>query len=125
MKKLFLILSTVLMTGLSAQADVPWKEVAFATVAAEQPTYRNIGITNNRQDFSEVRVLVQSTGVRIQRAEVVTDERMSLPVWHLEGDYSLNAEVTDTFEKSKIIAVRMYITTLQPGEPVQIRIFMR
>lgn len=125
MKKIIFTLMTVCMVAFDASAQEAWREVANEMIFAEQPTYRNILLRNNKPEFSEVRVQVMSSGARIQRAEIVTDRGMSLPAWNLEGDYGSGMERIDLFQKSKVRAVRMYVTTLQPNEIVRVQIYMR
>jgi|GEM_PF-2030042 len=126
MKNVFVVVSLIFMSAFNASAATgPWVEVANEVVLADNTTFRDIRLKNNKTEFEEVRVQILTTGARLQRTEIVGDNMMSLPAWRLEGEYTLGVARYDLFQKSKVRSVRMYITTMQPTKPVRLTIHMR
>ncbi|XGC80389.1 hypothetical protein ACES2L_13740 [Bdellovibrio bacteriovorus] len=109
----------------NAPNEAPWVEVANQFVVAETMTLAELSNKKNTPEYSEIRVQILSSGARIQRAEVVNFSRMSMPVWQVEGDYSAGMERMDKFPLMRVRTIRMYLTTLQPFEVVQIKVMMR
>ncbi|WII73102.1 hypothetical protein QJS83_04350 [Bdellovibrio sp. 22V] len=123
MKKIVFVLMTLMLFGVNAHA---WEEVAYEIIYAEDTTYRDISLRNSSEkEYSEVKVQFMSEGVRLQRVELITDRMRSIPVWHLEGDYKYGDVATDTFEKTKIRAMRFYVTTLEPLDSVRLVVFLQ
>ncbi|AFY02944.1 hypothetical protein [Bdellovibrio bacteriovorus] len=124
MKAFFGSIATVLL--LAAPAAQAWTEVAYETIFANQPTFQQIILRNSKAEYQEVMVQVMNpNGARIQRAEIITEQGWSKPVWRLEGDYRFGMQRSDVFQKAKIRYFRTYLTTLRPGEPVRLRVMMR
>lgn len=140
MKALLFILVTFIFFGLNFQANAlpdsdtlnpgpgqpaSWVEVVNEFVIAETMTFADFSNKKNLPEYSEVMVQILSSGARIQRAEVINFSRMSMPIWQVEGDYSMGMERADAFPKMRVRTIRMYLTTLQPFEVVQVRVLMR
>lgn len=125
MKVRLFVLSVFAVWTCKAQAIGPWKEVVNEVVLTEATTFRDIRLKNNKTEFEEIRMQILNSGAFIQRAEVVGDNLMSLPAWRVEGDYYFGIARYDTFPKTKVRSVRLYITTLKPGEPVRMLVHMR
>lgn len=125
MKRFFLLVMTVLLTSLNSFAAGPWQEVVNDVVFADAPTFREFFVRSNKEEFQQIRFQVMSSGARIQRFEVVATNGISYPVWRLEGQYGFGMTNEDIFRPAKIRSARMFVQTLQPGEPVRFRILMR
>lgn len=125
MKSIFLSFLSLMMVAAASPA-LAWTEVAYETVFADAPTFQQIVLRKSNTPYREVMIQVMNpSGARIQRAEVITQSGWSRPAWMLEGDYRFGMQRTAAFEPANMRFVRMYLVSLRRGEPVRLRILMR
>ena len=118
--------SLLALAMFSAPAAQAWTEVANEMIFADQPTFQQVFLRKSKAEYQEVMVQIMNpNGARIQRAEIITEQGWSKPVWRLEGDYRFGMQRTDVFQKAKVNIFRTYLTTLRQGEPVRLRVMMR
>jgi hypothetical protein len=126
MKNILLILSMIFLFNTPALAfENAWTPVVATTLLENEqsPNYRDI-LIHHPGTYSEIKVIFGSDSI-LDRFDTISFFLWGTRVPGLQGDLNAGQEYSAYFKPTKVKFIRMYVCAKQPGQPLQVRVWMR